>query len=71
MVTTTDGQSESIVWIAGAEYGSQLLGVNGVTGETIALADGLGPVIRYTAPIAAKGRIYVAGTDWLYVFGVK
>jgi hypothetical protein len=71
MVTTTDGQSESIVWIAGAEYGIQLLGVNGVTGETIALADGLGPVIRYTAPMAAKGRIYVAGTDWLYVFAIK
>jgi hypothetical protein len=71
MVTTTDGQSESIVWIAGAEFGSQLLGVNGNTGETIALADGLARVIRYTVPIAAKGRIYVAGTDWLYVFAIK
>jgi len=71
MVTTTDGRSESIVWVVGAEWDNLLYGFNGDTGEPIAVTDGAADVARYTVPMAAKGRIYVAGADSLYAFTMK
>jgi hypothetical protein len=68
MVTTSDGFSDSIVWVVGAEADDLLYGFDGDTGELIAISDGASNVTRYTAPIAAKGRIYVAGTDSLFAF---
>jgi hypothetical protein len=71
MVTTTDGRAESIVWVVGAKVGSLLYGIDGDTGALIAQSEGADGVIRYMAPVAAKGRIYVAGTNWLYAFSLK
>jgi hypothetical protein len=71
MVTTTDGISESIVWVVGTGGSNLLYGFDGDTGAPIAVSDGASDVVRYTAPIAAKGRIYVAGTDWLYAFAMN
>jgi hypothetical protein len=61
IATTTDGQSESIVWYMS---NNQLRGVDGDTGAAIysgTTACG-GTVRRWTQPIAAKNRI-VAGAD--------
>jgi hypothetical protein len=71
MVTASDGASDSIVWVVGAGADDLLYGFDGDNGELIALSDGANDVFRYTAPIAAKGRIYVAGTDWLFAFALK
>ena len=70
IVTTSDGTSDSIVWVVGAAVEGQLYGFNGDTGELIAVTDPTGAVQRYTAPIAAKGRIYIGATDRLYAFAV-
>ena len=71
IVTTTDGTSEPIVWVVGQKPNTKLFGFDGDTGALIASADGAAEVMHYTAPIAAKGKIYVAGTDRLYVFAVN
>jgi outer membrane protein assembly factor BamB len=72
IVTTTDGSSEPVVWTIGAEGSNQLYAYNGETGET--LFDGGGPdeqmtlVRRFSTPIAADGRIFVAADGQLYAF---
>jgi hypothetical protein len=78
-VTSTDGTSNMIVWVAGTEDphdsgGDQRLhGYDGETGEVV--YDGGGPnelmagTHTYnTTGIAARGRIYVAGDDKVYAF---
>jgi hypothetical protein len=63
MVTTTDGQSNAIVWIIN---GSKLMGLDGDTGATIYNGtDSCSGVHKWTAPIAVKGRIVVAGDTHL------
>jgi len=71
MVTNTDGMSESIVWAVGAEIDNRLFGFDGDTGALIAVTDELGEVTHFTAPMAAKGRIYVAAEDRISAFTVK
>jgi hypothetical protein len=71
IVTTTDGTSDSIVWVVADQPQTKLLGYDGDTGALIASAEGAAQVMRYTTPMAAKGKIYVAGTDNLYVFSVN
>jgi hypothetical protein len=66
MITTTDGKSEAIVWIGGA----QLLGFDVETGAPVFNGGGqaLGGAERFTTPIAAKGRIYVGNDNKVYAF---
>src|SRR5262249_48816722 len=71
MVTTIDGFSESIVWVVGAEIDNRLFGFDGDTGALLAVTEDMGEVWHFMAPIAAKGRIYVAAKDRLYAFTVK
>jgi hypothetical protein len=60
IATTTDGKSDAIVWYVN---GGQLRGVDGDTGESVAMPSGnCGTVNRWTSPIAVKGRI-VAGAN--------
>ena len=59
MVTTTDGQSESIVWSVGAEGDERLRGFDGDTGQVLYASGSLGSVRRYVTPILAKGRLFV------------
>jgi hypothetical protein len=72
IVTTTDGSSEPVVWALGSETTNRLFAYNGETGET--LFNGGGPddemtfVRRWSTPIAANGRIYVAADNRLYAF---
>lgn len=71
-VSTTDGTSESVVWLAGAESDGRLHGFDGESGKPIytggGVGDALGAVRRYQPPIIAKGRLYVAGDTQLYAF---
>ncbi|HEY4885499.1 MAG TPA: hypothetical protein VII08_17875 [Myxococcales bacterium] len=55
----------------GAQGDNQLHAVNAETGATIFTSATLGPVMRFNAPIAAKGRVYVAGNAAAYAFTVR
>jgi len=78
-VTSTDGTSNMIVWVAGTEDPHDSTGdqrLHGYDGETGAVVyNGGGPselmagTHRYnTTGIAARGRIYVAGDNKVYAF---
>jgi hypothetical protein len=65
MATTTDGTANAIVWYMN---GPQLMGVDGDTGATIfagSSAAACAGVHKWTAPIAVKGHIVVAGDNHL------
>lgn len=75
--TTTGGGADPLVWIIGTESndsGSEghLHAVNADTGEVVwdggGDADMMGNVRRFEAPIAAHGRVFVAGDDAVYAF---
>ena len=72
MVTTTDGQSNPIVWVASAQGSNLLLGFDGDTGAAVFTGGGatMTQVLRWTSPIVAKGRFYVGATGQLFAFGV-
>jgi PQQ enzyme repeat len=77
-VTTTDGNSNSIVWVVGTagwgiEGDQQLHGYDGDTGAVIYAGGGPNELIpgthAYTTTgIVARGRIYIAGDDKVYAF---
>jgi len=73
IVTTSDGHSDPIVWIVGAEGDNRLRGFAGDTGEP--LFTGGGPaeammgVRRFETLIAAEDRLYIAADGRVYAFG--
>jgi hypothetical protein len=69
IVTTTDGQSNFVVWVVGSETNNLLQGFDGETGSAVySGTDVLAGSRRYSTPIAAKGRIFVAGDNMLAAF---
>jgi hypothetical protein len=72
IVTTTDGHSESIVWMVGAEGDNRLHAFKGETGEP--LLDGGVPneamagLRHFQSPIATDEKIYVGADDKIYAF---
>jgi hypothetical protein len=64
MITTTDGTSDAVVWFIS---GTRLVGVDGDTGAIIygGGTDTCTGIRKWTAPIAVKGRIVVAGDGHL------
>jgi hypothetical protein len=73
MVTTKDGTTNVVVWTVGAEGDNRLHGYDGDLGTVVFPGGGAGDVMtgglsRYVTPIAAKGRIFVAGTNAVYAF---
>jgi hypothetical protein len=70
MVTTTDGESNPIVWVVSAQGTNQLLGFDGDTGAMVFSGGGvtMTQVLRWTSPVVAKGRFYVGATGKLYAF---
>ncbi len=62
MVTTTDGHSEPIVWVVGAEGDGRLHAYDGDTGASVLAPVAIGAgVRRFQTPIVAGGgRIFVA-----------
>jgi len=72
IVTTTDGRSNPIVWILGAEGDDRLHGYRGDTGEP--LFDGGGPgdamtgLRHFQTLLAAGDRLYIGADGRLYAF---
>jgi len=75
MVTTTDGHTEAIVWAVGAESSNRLTGFDGDTGQVVfaggGAAESMSNVRRFSTPIAAKGRIFVASDTAVYAFTTR
>jgi hypothetical protein len=73
--TTTDGASEAIVWANAGGLSNRLLGFDGDTGQKIfpgtAPGDSLGSVTKWTSPIVARGRIYVATDNNVWAFTTR
>ncbi|HEX4475199.1 MAG TPA: PQQ-binding-like beta-propeller repeat protein [Polyangiaceae bacterium] len=71
MVTTSDGTRDVIVWFPDADGSGQLEAFDGDTGDAIPYAGskvGIANVRRFNAPIAAKGKIYVAADGGITAF---
>jgi hypothetical protein len=68
IATSTDGKTDAIVWYMN---GANLAGVDGDTGATIATAGACAGVMRWTSPIAVKGRLVVGGGGKLCSWSVK
>ncbi len=72
IVTTTDGHSNPIVWILGAEGDNQLHGFRGDTGEQIfsgGRADDVMSGLRhFQTLIATQDRLYVGADGRIYAF---
>ncbi len=75
IVTTTDGHSDPIVWIVGAEGDNRLHGFKGDTGEPLFAgggpAEAMAGVRRFQTLIAAEDRLYVAADGRVYAFGFR
>jgi hypothetical protein len=68
MVTTTDGHSNPIVWIVGAEGDNRLHAFRGDTGEPFAGVEAMSGVRRFQTLIAAEDHLYVAADGRIYAF---
>jgi hypothetical protein len=69
-ITMSDDANDAIVWTEGAEGDNRLHAWDLVTGTALfsSGAQTLGPVRHFATPIAANGRILVAGDGMLYAF---
>ena len=74
IVTTTDGSSEPIVWVVGAEGDDRLHGFRGDTGEEIftgaAPGDAMARLRHFATILVAAGRFYIAGDGRIFAFGL-
>jgi hypothetical protein len=68
IVTTTDGRSEPIVWIVGAEGDNRLHAFNGGTGETVLASSPMTGLRHFQTLIAAGERLYVGADERIYAF---
>jgi hypothetical protein len=70
IVTTTDGHSNPIVWIVGAEGDNQLHGLRGDTGEVLLTApsQAMTGLRHFQTLIATQDRLYVAADETVYAF---
>jgi hypothetical protein len=75
IVTTSDGTSNAIVWVGGAEGDQRIHGYDGDTGAVVfaggGAGDAMGSTSRFITPIVAKGRIFVAANGQLYAFTTR
>jgi hypothetical protein len=73
-VTSTDGNTDAIVWAFGVGTNQRLFGYNGDTGAVVYAGGGANDVFSgtraFNTGIAARGRIYLAGDNKVYAFGV-
>ena len=68
IVTTTDGHSNPIVWMLGAEGDDRLYGFRGDTGERVVVTGAMKGLRHFETLIATPDRLYVAGDNALYAF---
>ncbi len=70
IITTTDGTSNPIVWVTGANGDNELHGFNALTGATV--FNGAGTAMtglhRYGTLIASDHRLYVAADNKVYAY---
>ncbi|HET7506320.1 MAG TPA: hypothetical protein VFK02_35115 [Kofleriaceae bacterium] len=75
IATTTDGTSDPIVWVVGAEGDQRLHGYDGDTGAVVFAGGGAGDAMastsRFITPIVARGRIFVAADGQLHAFTTR
>jgi outer membrane protein assembly factor BamB len=75
IVTTTDGRSDPIVWMVGAEGDGRLHGFRGDTGEPLFTggqsADAMAGLRHFQTLIAAENRLFVAADGRLYAFAFQ
>ena len=70
-VTTTDGTSNAIVWVVGAQGDGQLHGYDGDTGAVIYPGgDVMTGTRKWNSGIVARGSIYIANDNRVYAFRV-
>jgi outer membrane protein assembly factor BamB len=68
IVTTTDGHSNPIVWMLGAEGDNRLHAFRGDTGETIFTSEPLTGLRHFQTLIATQDRLYVGADGRVYAF---
>ncbi len=68
IVTTTDGHSNPIVWIVGAEGDGRLRGYNGDDGALLFTSGAMAGTRRFQTLIATQERIYVAADGRIYAY---
>ncbi len=75
VITTTDGRSNPIVWIIGAEGDGRLHGYRGDTGEPLFLGGGPDDVMiglrHFQTVLPAGGRLFVAADRRIYAFSLQ
>jgi outer membrane protein assembly factor BamB len=70
IITTTDGTSNPVLWVAGAEGDNLLHGYNATTGAVLFAGGGsvMSGLHHFQTLIAAEGRLYVAADNKVYAF---
>ena len=68
MVTTTDGHSDPVVWMLGAEGDNRLHGFKGDTGEELFTSEPLSGLRRFQTLIATQDRLYIGADGRVYAF---
>jgi len=68
MVTTTDGHSNPVVWMLGAEGDNRLHGFKGDTGEELFTSEPLSGLRRFQTLIATQDRLYIGADGRVYAF---
>jgi hypothetical protein len=69
IVTTTDGASNPIVWVVGAEGDNKLHGFNALTGQAVySGTDTMTGLHHFQTLIATPKRFYVAADNTVYAF---
>jgi outer membrane protein assembly factor BamB len=67
IVTTTDGQTDPIVWAVDT-HGGELRGFRGTDGAELYAGGSLSGLQSWVTILAAEGRFYVAGTNRVFAF---
>jgi len=68
IVTTTDGHSDPIVWVLGAEGDNRLHGFRGDTGEPVVTTQPLAGLRHFQTLIATQDHLYVGADERIYAF---
>ena len=71
IVTTTDGHSDPIVWMLGAEGDNRLHAFRGDTGAPLFESQPLAGLRHFQTPIATQDRLYVGADGRVYAFKIK
>jgi hypothetical protein len=70
IITTTDGKSNAIVWVVGAQGDNVLHGFNASSGQTVfsGAGEAMSGLHHFVTILAAEKRLYVAADNTVYAF---